>query len=45
MSRPHAESPLDRQGTATALLYELVLVTRNTRHFAAAGVRLLDPFA
>jgi predicted nucleic acid-binding protein len=41
---PHAENPLDKQIAATALLYDLVLVTRNTRHFAATGVRLLDPF-
>ncbi len=42
---PHAENPLDKQIAATALLYGLVLVTRNVRHFAATGVELLDPFA
>ena len=41
---PHPENPLDQQMAATALLYDLVLVTRNTRRFAATGVRLLDPF-
>jgi toxin FitB len=38
-------SPLDKQIAATALLYELVLVTRNIRHFVSTGVKLLDPFA
>ena len=42
---PHPENPLDKQIAATALLYDLVLVTRNTRHFASTGVKLLDPFA
>ena len=41
---PHPENPLDKQIAATALLYDLVLVTRNVRHFASTGVRLLDPF-
>lgn len=42
---PHPENPLDKLIAATALLYDLVLVTRNTRHFASTGARLLDPFA
>jgi hypothetical protein len=42
---PHPENPLDKQIAATALVYDLVLVTRNVRHFAATGVKLLDPFA
>ena len=42
---PHPENPLDKQIAATALLYDLILVTRNVRHFAATGVKLLDPFA
>jgi toxin FitB len=29
---------------ATALLHNLVVVTRNTRDFGAAGVKVLDPF-
>ena len=41
---PHPENPLDKQIAATALLYDLVLVTRNIRHFASTGVKLLDPF-
>jgi len=42
---PHPENPLDKQIAATALLYDLVLVTHNTRHFATTGVKILDPFA
>ena len=42
---PHPENPLDKQIAATALLYDLVLVTRNVRHFASTGVKVLDPFA
>jgi predicted nucleic acid-binding protein len=30
---------------ASALRHDLVVVTRNRRDFAAAGVRMLDPFA
>ncbi len=29
---------------ATALCHNLTVVTRNTRHFALTGVRVLDPF-
>jgi hypothetical protein len=42
---PHPENPLDKQIAATALVYDLVLVTRNVKHFASTGVKLLDPFA
>ena len=42
---PHPENPLDRQIAATALLYDLILVTRNVKYFAGTGVRLLDAFA
>lgn len=42
---PHPENPLDKQIAATALLYNLVLVTRNVNHFVSTGVKLLDPFA
>jgi predicted nucleic acid-binding protein len=42
---PHPEKPLDKQIAATALLYDLTLVTRNIKHFASTGVKLLDPFA
>ena len=42
---PHPENPLDKQIAATALLYGLILVTRNVKPFADTAVKLLDPFA
>jgi len=42
---PHPENPLDKQIAATALLYDLTLITRNVKHFGDTGVKLLDPFA
>jgi predicted nucleic acid-binding protein len=42
---PHRESPLDKQVATAALLYDFVLATRNVKHFASTGVKLLDPFA
>lgn len=42
---PHPENPLDKQIAATALIYDLTLVTRNVRHFAETGVKLLNPFS
>ena len=42
---PKPENPLDKQIAATALLHDLIVVTRNTAHYAAAGVRLFDPFS
>jgi len=42
---PHPGNSLDKQIAATALLYDLVLVTRNVKHFASTSVKLLDPFS
>ncbi len=40
----HPENPLDKQIAATALIYDLTVVTRNTSHYQPTGVRLLNPF-
>jgi predicted nucleic acid-binding protein len=41
---PDSGNALDKQIAAIALLHDLTLVTRNTRDFAAKGVRLRNPF-
>jgi len=41
---PHPESALDKQIAATALIYELTVVTRNHKDFVNSGVRVLNPF-
>ena len=41
---PHPENALDKQIAATALIYELTVVTRNHRDFLKTGVRVLNPF-
>jgi predicted nucleic acid-binding protein len=42
---PHPENALDKQIAATALMYDLEVVTRNAAHFAATGARVANPFA
>ena len=41
---PHHENSLDKQIAATALIYDLTVVTRNTNDFKNCGVKLLNPF-
>ena len=41
---PHPENPLDKQIAATALIYDLIVVTRNSGHYEPTGVRLMNPF-
>jgi toxin FitB len=35
---------IDKQIATIALIYDLVVVTRNTSDFAGTGVTVLDPF-
>jgi hypothetical protein len=41
---PHPENPLDKQIAATALIYDLSVVTRNSAHYESTGVRIVNPF-
>jgi predicted nucleic acid-binding protein len=41
---PYPENALDKQIAATALIYDLTVVTRNHKDFSKTGVRLLNPF-
>ncbi|MES9862555.1 MAG: type II toxin-antitoxin system VapC family toxin [Candidatus Thiodiazotropha sp. LLP2] len=41
---PHPECALDKQIAATALVYDLTVVTRNHKDFTRTGVRMLNPF-
>ena len=41
---PHPENALDKQIAATALIYELTVITRNHKDFIKTGVRVLNPF-
>lgn len=41
---PRHENALDKQIAATALIYGLILVTRNVRDFSGSGVDLVNPF-
>ena len=41
---PHPENALDKQIAATALIYDLIVVTRNHKDFSKTDVQLLNPF-
>jgi predicted nucleic acid-binding protein len=41
---PHAEHAPDKLIAATALIHDLIVVTRNVDDFSSTGVRLLNPF-
>lgn len=41
---PHPENALDKLIAATALIYDLTVVTRNHKDFVTTGVRVFDPF-
>ena len=41
---PNHENAPDKQIVATAFVYGLTLVTRNTKDFAGTGVKLINPF-
>lgn len=42
---PSHENALDKQIAATALIYDLTVVTRNVGDFEGTGVRLINPFS
>jgi toxin FitB len=42
---PHHENALDKQIAATALVYDLCVVTRNVDDFKTTGARTLNPFS
>ena len=41
---PNYEHALDKQISATALTYDLTIVTRNVDDFIGTGVKLINPF-
>lgn len=41
---PHATQVIDKQIAAIAIMYGLVVVTRNVHDFSSTGVALLNPF-
>jgi len=42
---PDSENPLDKLIAATALIYDLTVVTGNTSHYETTGVRCVNPFS
>jgi predicted nucleic acid-binding protein len=41
---PHHQHPIDKQIAAIALIYDLIVVTRNTDDFRGTGIGLNNPF-
>jgi len=41
---PHPENALDKLITATALIHDLTVVTRNEKDFFKTGVKVINPF-
>lgn len=44
MRVPHQEHPIDKLIAATALVHQLVVVTRNVKDFSNIGVEVYNPF-
>ncbi|MFP4649229.1 MAG: type II toxin-antitoxin system VapC family toxin [Halorhodospira sp.] len=42
---PHPENALDKLIAATALIHDLIIVTRNRQDFDGTGVQVLNPFS
>lgn len=42
---PHHENALDKQIAATALIYDMTVVTRNVDDFIGTGVKVINPFS
>ncbi|OZY84258.1 VapC toxin family PIN domain ribonuclease [Cellvibrio mixtus] len=42
---PHHENAIDKQIAATALVYDLCVVTRNIDDFKTTGVKTINPFS
>jgi len=42
---PHPENALDKLIAATALIHDLIVVTRNGQDFDGTGVQMLNPFS
>jgi toxin FitB len=41
---PNSENPLDKQIAATALIHDLIVVSRNVAHYSPTGVRVFNPY-
>lgn len=42
---PHHQNAIDKQIAATAIIYNMTLVTRNVEDFVSTGVSLINPFS